>query len=105
MVSRESPAAGQFEGFGLVYAEAAHAGRPSIAGRAGAAPEVVIDGETGLLAIPDDPVAFASAALRLLEDPALADRLGLAAQERAARLYTSDAAGARLVAAVDRALT
>ena len=37
------------EGFGLVFLEAAAAGVPVVAGRAGAVPEVVEDGETGLL--------------------------------------------------------
>jgi phosphatidylinositol alpha-1,6-mannosyltransferase len=104
MVSREAHAAAQFEGFGLVYAEAARAARPSIAGRAGAAPEVVLDGITGLLIAPDDPVEFTVAALRLLDDPSLASRLGAAARDRADRLYTWEAAGDRLLAAVEGAL-
>jgi phosphatidyl-myo-inositol dimannoside synthase len=104
MVSREARAAAQFEGFGLVYAEAARAGRPSIAGRAGAAPEVVLDETTGLLVRPDDPVEVVGAALRLLDDPGLAHRLGVAARTRADLLYTWDAAGERLVTAVEALL-
>ena len=100
MISREARAAGQFEGFGLVYIEAARAGRPSIAGLAGGAPEVVVDGETGLTVDPDDIVGVVEAALRLLENPAFADELGARARLRAEAEFTWEAASARLVAAL-----
>lgn len=99
MVSREARAAAQFEGFGLVYLEAALAGRASVAARAGAAPEVVADGETGLLVQPDSPAAIADATLRLL-DPDLADRLGAEARRRARAGGTWAHARERLFAAV-----
>ena len=52
----------RFEGFGLVVVEAMQAGRPVIATNvAGGLPELVRDGETGLLVPPDDPAALASA--------------------------------------------
>src|SRR3954470_1151233 len=41
------------EGFGLVYLEAMRAGKPCLAARDGAAAEIVVDGETGLLVDPD----------------------------------------------------
>jgi glycosyltransferase involved in cell wall biosynthesis len=50
--------------------------RPVVATRAGGMPEVVIDGETGLLVPVRDPQALAGAMLRLIGDPALARRLG-----------------------------
>jgi glycosyltransferase involved in cell wall biosynthesis len=50
--------------------------RPMVATRAGGMPEVVIDGETGLLVPVRDPEALASAILRLVEDPELGRRLG-----------------------------
>lgn len=95
MVSREARAAAQFEGFGLVYVEAALAARPSLAGRAGAAPEVVAHGETGLLVEPDRPAQIADAALMLL-DGDLADRLGAEAYRRADEASTWAIAGRRL---------
>jgi phosphatidylinositol alpha-1,6-mannosyltransferase len=103
MVSREARAAAQFEGFGLVYLEAALAGRPSLAGRAGAAPEVVADEETGLLVDPDRPAQIAAATLRLLE-ATYADALGKAARERARATGTWAHAGDRLQSALERSL-
>jgi phosphatidylinositol alpha-1,6-mannosyltransferase len=64
------------EGFGLVLLEAAAMGLPVVAGRSGAVPEVVRDGETGLLVDPEDPRAVAEAVVRLLADRDLARRLG-----------------------------
>jgi glycosyltransferase involved in cell wall biosynthesis len=49
------------EEFGITAVEAQAAGRPVIAAAAGGALETVLDGETGLLARPDDPEAFAEA--------------------------------------------
>lgn len=75
-----------FEGFGVVYAEAAYVGRPAVGGRSGGVPEVVVDGETGILVDPDQPSAeaeYAEALERLLLDPALRARMGNAAAARA----------------------
>ncbi len=71
------------EGFGLVYLEAAAAGLPAVAGNGGAIPEVVRDGETGLLVDPQAPDEVARAIVRLLRDPELARRMGETAQRRA----------------------
>jgi len=71
------------EGFGLVYLEAAAAGLPVVAGNGGAIPEVVRDGETGMLVDPQAPDEVARAIVRLLRDPELARRMGEAAQRRA----------------------
>jgi glycosyltransferase involved in cell wall biosynthesis len=75
------------EGFGLAAAEAMACGVPVVATRASSLPEVVADGETGLLVPVDDPDALASALARLLRDDALADRLGAAAPLRVARRF------------------
>jgi phosphatidylinositol alpha-1,6-mannosyltransferase len=77
--------AGDFagEGFGIVYLEAAAYGKPVVAGAVGGAPDAVLDGETGLLVDPLDPVAVAEAIVRLLRDDELAHRLGAAGQARA----------------------
>ncbi len=71
------------EPFGLVALEAQLAGRPVVASRVGGVPEFVIDGETGLLVPPDDPVALAAALRRLVADPLLARQLTLAARAQA----------------------
>ena len=67
-----------YESFGLIYLEAMRHGTPVIGCRAGGVPEVVHDGETGLLVPPDDPPALLAAITRLLDDPALRARLGAA---------------------------
>jgi glycosyltransferase involved in cell wall biosynthesis len=56
--------------------------RPVIASTAGGNPELVEDGRSGLLVPPRDPAAFAAALSRLLDDPGLGRRLGLAGRER-----------------------
>lgn len=66
------------EGFGIVFLEAQACGKPVIAGRSGGSPEALLDGETGLLVDGADPGDIAAAAIRLLGDPALAQRMGLA---------------------------
>jgi len=56
--------------------------RPTIATRAGGMPEVVVDGETGLLVPIRDPQALAAAMLRLIGDRAFAQRLAQAGRAR-----------------------
>jgi glycosyltransferase involved in cell wall biosynthesis len=71
------------EGFGLVALEAALAARPVVASRVEGIPEVVVDGETGLLVPPGDPDALAAAIEELLADPERARALGTRARELA----------------------
>lgn len=68
----------QIEGLSQSLLEAMALGLPVVASDVGGNPELVREGRTGLLAPPDDPVAWAEAVRRLLGDPALADRLGQA---------------------------
>jgi glycosyltransferase involved in cell wall biosynthesis len=63
------------EAFGRVACEALVAGRPVVAMREGAVGEVLRDGETALLVAPGDSAALAGAAVRLLEDATLRERL------------------------------
>ena len=79
------------EGFGLVFAEAAHHAVPSVAYRTGGVPDVIVHGETGLLASSGDEREFAEHLKALLADPHRRRQLGLAAQTRALRLFTTDA--------------
>ncbi|HEV8113992.1 MAG TPA: glycosyltransferase [Planctomycetota bacterium] len=71
-----------WEGLGLVFLEAMAAELPVLATRVSAVPEVVIDGETGILVPPHDPPALARALARLAADPALRERLGRAGAAR-----------------------
>jgi glycosyltransferase involved in cell wall biosynthesis len=63
------------EGFGIVFLEAMAAGKPIVAVRAAAVPEVV---RNGILIEPDDPEALAEAIMRLYRDPDLRNSLGSA---------------------------
>ncbi len=84
------------EGFGLVFVEAMRAGKPCVA-LAGTAPaEIVVDGETGLLASDAAPASLASALARLLGDPDEAARLGEAGRARYLAEFTAEAFAARL---------
>jgi phosphatidylinositol alpha-1,6-mannosyltransferase len=85
MISRTARAAAAYEGFGLVYLEAAALGRPSIAGKSGGAPDAVKNEQTGLLVDPEEPIEIVEAADRLLQDAQFADRLGAAARVHASR--------------------
>jgi glycosyltransferase involved in cell wall biosynthesis len=75
------------EGFGLVYLEAMRFGRPCIASRWDGGAEVVVDERTGLLVDRNDLRDLGAAVARLLEDSALADRLGRAGRERLNQYY------------------
>jgi glycosyltransferase involved in cell wall biosynthesis len=71
-----------WEGFGVTVLEAMAAGLPVVASRVGGIPEIVRDGETGLLVPAGDADALAAALLRLLEDPGLAALMGRAGRAR-----------------------
>jgi glycosyltransferase involved in cell wall biosynthesis len=72
-----------FEGMPLSILEAMGAGLPVIATAVDGTPEVVVDGETGLLVPPADPDALAGAVNRLLGDREFAARLGRQGRARA----------------------
>ncbi len=77
------------EGLGLTIVEAMAAGRPVVASRTGGIPEVVVDGDTGLLVEPENPGALAGALRRLLADPDLARRMGEAGRRRAQEMFSA----------------
>ena len=77
------------EPFGLVILEAMALGRPVAATRAGGPMEIVVDGMTGLLANPADPISLASVLLRLLGCPEEAARMGAAGLLRYQERYQS----------------
>ena len=93
------------EAYGLAYLEAQAAGLPVVAQAVAGVPEVVIDGETGLLVPAGDVGAFAAAVARLLDDAALRGRLAAAARRRVWAERSLAAGAARLgtiIAAVAR---
>jgi alpha-maltose-1-phosphate synthase len=72
-----------YEPLGIVNLEAMACGAAVVASRVGGIPEVVNDGETGLLVPPADPPALAAAMNALLADPARASTMGRAGRTRA----------------------
>ena len=81
----------RWEGQPMILHEALRAGRPIVATAVGGVPGMT-GADAALLVPPDHPAALADAVTRILDDPALADRLSRAATARAAEL--PDAAGA-----------
>lgn len=79
------------EGFGLAALEAMAAGRAVVATSVGALPEVVEDGETGILVDPDDPSPLADALVELAKRPALRESMGRRGHERAGVEFGIDA--------------
>lgn len=75
-----------FEGFGLVYLEAAAACKPSVGTRSGGVPTAVIDGTTGILADEDDVDGVAAALDQFLTDDELLKDYGRQARRRAETL-------------------
>ena len=81
-----------YEGFSLPAIEAMACGVPLVATTGGALPEVVgTDGETGLLVPPDDAEALAGGIRRIMDDPALAARLGAGGRDRVLGRFTWEA--------------
>jgi glycosyltransferase involved in cell wall biosynthesis len=73
----------RWEGFGIALLEAMLAGKAVVASSVSSAPEIVVDGETGVLVPPDDASALATAVNGLLADPTRAASYGAAGLERA----------------------
>ena len=76
------------EGMCIALVDAMAAAKAAVATRAGGIPEVMIDGETGLLVEPGDHRGMAAAVIRLLKDEALRTRMGTAALARARAHFT-----------------
>lgn len=75
---------------GLVVLEAMSARTCVIASRVGGIPELIADGETGLLVPPGDPQALAAAMEQLVGNPALRERLSNSARQAVLRHFTYD---------------
>ena len=89
------------EGLPMVVLEAMALGRPIVATPVGGTPELVDDGETGLLVPPRDPAALADALRRLLADDALRRTLGENARRRVEERFTADATAREVLAIYD----
>jgi glycosyltransferase involved in cell wall biosynthesis len=85
------------EGLPLGVLDAMARGKPVVAAAVGGTPEVVADGETGLLVPPRDGDALVRALDELLRDPERARRLGEAGRRRALEEFSADAAAERVL--------
>lgn len=85
-----------FEGFGIVFLEAAAAGLPVVAGSTGGAPEAVVNGVTGLLVSGTDVHELASALLGLSKDASRRQALGRSGRERVTREFSWQRAAERV---------
>jgi glycosyltransferase involved in cell wall biosynthesis len=93
-----------WEGFGLTPAEAQAVGKPVVAFKTCALPEVVQDGVTGLLVPPRDSSSLAEAIVRLLRDTELRNRMGTEARTEAERKFSWENAARQTVAVYEEAL-
>jgi len=76
------------EGLGVALIEAAFVGRPVVGSDAPGIREVIVDGETGLLAPVADAEGLARAIAAVLDDPAMAERMGERGRLRAQEMFT-----------------
>ena len=78
------------EPFGLVFLEAMALEKPLVACSGGAAPEIIVEGQTGFLVPPSDSAAMVRAIEKLLQNPANARQMGLAGRARFLKFYTRE---------------
>jgi starch synthase len=93
-----------FEPFGIVILEAMFFGLPCVATAEWAIPEMIADGETGYTVPRGDAHALANRLFRLLEDPHLAHRMGMAGRRRAEEQFTWPVVAGRMAARLERCL-
>ena len=76
------------EGFGIAVAEAMMAGRPVIVANAGALPELIVDGESGMIVDPLDAQAWAAAIMKCIKEPAFATKIAANGKNRAFNMFS-----------------
>ncbi len=79
-----------WEGFGLSVLEAMNMGKPVVATRVSALPELIHDGETGFLVPPHDVPALANVLVRLADNPALRAQMGASGQQQCRTFFSVD---------------
>lgn len=89
------------EGFGFVFLEAMARGLPVVAGNVDATPEVIQDGETGLLVNPTSVDEIVEAVSRILSSEDLRHDMGRSGQERVTREFGFERFRRQLLAALD----
>ena len=96
--------ASSYESFPRCVLEALSLGRPVVATAVGGLPEIISDGETGMLVPPGDPEAMAAAIVRLLGDREVAQSLGTAGRKLIGERYTVEAQASAMAAFYREAL-
>src|SRR6185312_9010458 len=94
----------RWEGFGLVLLEAMLASLPIVATRVSAVPEVVAEGETGLLFEPGDIVGIGDTLAGLLSDPERSRALGRAGLQRARSHFSTARMADETIAVYEKAV-
>ena len=84
------------EGFGIAVVEAMAMGKAVVATTTGGLPEVVAQGETGLLVPPGDVESLAEAAISLLENKFRREQMGVCGRMRAQEKFSLDASVAHM---------
>ena len=95
---------GDRDGIPNVLVEAMAAGLPVVTTGVSGIPELVRDGENGLLVPPDDPAGLADALQRLRRDPQLAARLGAAGRETVRERFDGETLARRLASLFEEAI-
>jgi glycosyltransferase involved in cell wall biosynthesis len=95
---------GYVDGLPNVALEAMAAGKPVVGSRVGGIPELVRDGENGLLVTEKDASALAAAFVTLARDPALRARLGANGRQEIREERSWEAVGRRFVEVYERVL-
>ncbi len=92
------------ESFGRVIVEAMATAVPVVGVRGGGVAEIVVDGETGFLAPPDNVAALAELTTRLIGDAALRRRLGSAGRRRAETTYSLESCAEGILQVYEEAM-
>ena len=93
---------GQMEGLPVALMEALAAGVPVVSTRLSGIPELVRDGETGVLAEPGDAQSLAAALRRVVDDPRAAERSAQAGRELVRREFTLQRTADQLASLLER---
>jgi glycosyltransferase involved in cell wall biosynthesis len=94
----------RIEGLSMALLETMALGLPVVASDAGGNPDLIVSGETGVLVPPLDPVAWARALARVLDDGEFAGRIARSGRELVRREFTLDRTAERTEAVYREAL-
>jgi glycosyltransferase involved in cell wall biosynthesis len=92
----------RFESFGLMNLEAMRFAKPVVSTKVNGISSVVRDGQDGVLVAPGDAAALATAIESLLDDPALAERMGRSGRRRFETTFSVDRMVEQVARAFDR---